>query len=234
MKSTLIKVLAITLILIIWGKASNLDANQWASWVQAIGGIAAVVAAILLGAQQSASAAKLAAEQSADTIAAIEYSSNLTAKEKRKGLVLLLETVFSYADQCYILLKDGRDGGDFYAHANRITPISGLISTLDEISYIDTANSSGLESLINLKFQMLLLQERIKANDAKFQKNTPAGVTTLPVVSGICEVCAHIQGSALGIIAAIDPSTFQRLNGSARPIVSPLRGLTIFTEEPIE
>ena len=83
-----------TAALISWGLAAGLDKSEWASWVQAVGSIAAILVAFRLGAKQSK-----------DAIAAIVFGYDHATYRKYQAYSVIVQAALRHSETCLTVYK---------------------------------------------------------------------------------------------------------------------------------
>lgn len=138
-------------ILLVVGLQWPLGRNEWPGWVQAVGSIAAIVAAYFLGAAQVE-----------ETIQA-GIAAELRAEKKRQASILAIgAAAISMVDGLPDTAYNNKEGHLAIGLTYDTRVFDGLISALGNVPVHELGSAKAVESFFGIKNSLIVLQDRIE------------------------------------------------------------------------
>ena len=186
--------------LVFVGHLLGLDSNQWASWVQALGSIAAILGAFFISARQSRDAMAISAQQSKDAIAAIRKADEIAFERRSRSVVSIAAIATDHARMCLHMCSDTRwyylqfHWIDYLGASFRMVHVALLAVQPTELGSVEA-----ISAWSRLKTEIEWIQQAMARADAYADSCEQTGNDPVRI-----DDVAMIRGHAEMIVAASD------------------------------
>lgn len=147
-------------LLVSWGFKYDLDKSEWASWVQAVGSIVALLFAFLLGERQAKA-----------TLEGVREANRIDARRRYDAIVALAESAEEYTSRIGAIFHDGGFGYLELKIKYQESIMLDLIDALKSVSALDLGSYNAIFALASLRTAMVDFKGNVDRARADLEKH---------------------------------------------------------------